>query len=160
VGFVALTLWLVRYDVARRTVRVPGLTRYIAVGLLAGYAWLAFGGVIAVTTGVATPGVVYDAMLHSVFLGFVMSMVFAHAPVIFPAVLGRPLRFRPRFYVPLGVLHASVLVRVTGDLVDTLGRWRVWGGLLNAVALAVFVVNVGSAATPNAFRLRLFRGRG
>jgi hypothetical protein len=160
VGFVALTLWLVRYDVARRTVRVPGLTRYIAVGLLAGYAWLACGGVIAVTTGVATPGVVYDAMLHSVFLGFVMSMVFAHAPVIFPAVLGRPLRFRPRFYVPLGVLHASVLVRVTGDLVDTLGRWRVWGGLLNAVALAVFVVNVGSAATPNAFRLRLFRGRG
>ena len=145
-GLIALTVWLVRHDVARRTVRVPGLTRYMAVGLLAGYVWLACGGVIAVTTGVATPGVVYDATLHAVFLGFVMSMVFAHAPVIFPAVLGRPLRFHPVFYLHLGVLHVSVLVRVIGDLFDTLGRWRVWGGLLNAVALAVFVVNIGRSA--------------
>lgn len=142
-GLIALTGWLTRFDVARRTVRQHGLTRYIAVGLLAGYVWLGFGGALAVVTGVPPTGLVYDATLHAVFLGFVMSMVFAHAPVIFPAVLGRPLPFGSRFYAHLAVLHVSVLVRVTGDLVDGLGRWRYWGGMLNAVALLVFVLNIG-----------------
>lgn len=142
-GLLALTVWLVRHDVARRTVRQHGVTRYMAVGLLAGYAWLGFGGVVALISGVSGPGLVYDATLHAVFLGFVMSMVFAHAPVIFPAILGRPLIYGPRFYAHVVVLHASLMLRVVGDLSEDLGRWRVWGGLLNAVALVVFAVNVG-----------------
>ena len=32
--------WLLRYDIARRTVRGKGLTRYMAVCLLSGYLWL------------------------------------------------------------------------------------------------------------------------
>jgi hypothetical protein len=32
-----------------------------------------------------------------------------------------------------------VIVRVVGDLVDVLGRWRGWGGLLNAGALLLFM---------------------
>jgi hypothetical protein len=142
-GLLALTLWLVRHDVARRTVRQPGVTRYMAVGLLTGYAWLGFGGLAALLSGVATPGLVYDATLHAVFLGFVMSMVFAHAPVIFPAILGQPLVYAPRFYAHVVVLHASLIVRIIGDLSDDLVRWRVWGGMLNAAALVLFVINVG-----------------
>jgi hypothetical protein len=142
-GLLALALWLARHDVARRTVRQSGVTRYMAVGLLTGYAWLAFGGLAALVSGVAAPGLVYDATLHGVFLGFVMSMVFAHAPVIFPAILGRPLVYAPRFYAHLVVLHASLILRMVGDLSDDLARWRVWGGLLNAAALALFVINVG-----------------
>ncbi len=142
VGLLALTAWLARHDVARRTVRQEGVTRYMAVGLLTGYAWLGFGGILALATGVTAPGLLYDATLHALFLGFVMSMVFAHAPVIFPAILGRPLIYAPRFYLHLVVLHASLVLRVIGDLNDNLGRWRVWGGLLNAVALLLFVVNV------------------
>lgn len=141
-GLIVLTAWLARHDVARRTVRQRGVTRYMAAGLLAGYVWLGLGGLATLITGVAMPGLLYDATLHALFLGFVMSMVFAHAPVIFPAVLGRPLPFHPRFYLHVSVLHLSVFVRVTGDLVDSLGRWRVWGGMLNAAALALFVANV------------------
>jgi hypothetical protein len=144
-GLVTLTAWLVRNDIARRTVRQRGVTRYMAIGLLAGYAWLGFGGLVALATGVATPGLVYDATLHALFLGFVMSMVFAHAPVIFPAVLGRPLPYSPRFYAHLIVLHASLVVRIAGDFVEDLARWRVWGGLLNAAALVVFVVNMAQS---------------
>jgi len=142
VGLVALAIWLMRHDVARRTVRQRGVTRYMAVALLAGYAWLAFGGGVAVAGGALAPGVVYDAALHAVFLGFVMSMVFAHAPVIFPAILGRPLPYAPRFYAHVAVLHLSLVVRIAGDLSDDLARWRYWGGLLNAAALALFVANV------------------
>jgi hypothetical protein len=143
VGLIGLSGWLVRHDVARRTVRQRGLTRFIAAGLLSGYVWLAVAGAIALIAGAAVPGVVYDALLHAVFLGFVLSMVFAHAPLIFPAILGRPLVYRPSFYLHLGVLHASVMVRVIGDLVEELGRWRSWGGLLNALALLMFMFNTG-----------------
>ncbi len=142
-GLLVLAWWLARHDVARRTVRQRGLTRFMAVCLLAGYVWLGAGGILALTVPATTPGTVYDATLHAVFLGFVMSMVFAHAPVIFPAILGVPLGYRPAFYVHLGLLHLSVTVRVIGDLIDVLGRWRVWGGLFNAVALLLFLFNTG-----------------
>jgi len=143
VALLALTWWLARHDVARRTVRQRGVTRFMAICMLGGYAWLGVGGAIAVITGVAMPGLLYDAMLHAVFLGFVTSMVFAHAPVIFPAVLGLSLPYRPSFYLHVGVLHTSLILRVVGDLVDSLGRWRVWGGLLNAAALLLFLINTG-----------------
>ena len=142
-GLIALTCWLARHDIARRTVRQRGVTRFMAICLLGGYAWLGVGGAIAASTGAAMPGLPYDAMLHAVFIGFVISMVFAHAPIIFPAVLGLPLEYRPAFYLHAGVLHISLILRVVGDLVDVLGRWRVWGGLLNAVALLLFMFNTG-----------------
>ncbi|MCD4521467.1 beta-N-acetylhexosaminidase [Burkholderia pseudomallei] len=45
-GELLLAAWLVRYDVARRTVRQRGLTRFIAVCLLSGYGWLAVSGAL------------------------------------------------------------------------------------------------------------------
>ena len=39
----------------------------------------------------------------------------------------------------------ALALRIVGDLVDTLGRWRVWGGLLNAVALLLFLVSTARA---------------
>ena len=84
VGLVAQAVWLARYDVARRTVRVGGVTRFMSSALLAGYAWLACAGVLWTVYAATGDGRAYDASLHAVFLGFVMSMVFAHAPVIVP----------------------------------------------------------------------------
>jgi len=141
VGMCALAGWLGANDIARRTVRQTGLTRFIAVCLLSGYVWLGIGGAIAIVSGAAEPGVQYDAILHAIFLGFVLPMIFGHAPIVFPAILGRPLRYRPRFYLHLIVLHASVALRLTGDLVEDLGQWRAWGGLLNMGALLLFLVN-------------------
>ncbi len=148
-GLLLLALWLVRYDVARRTVRQQGLTRFMAIALLGGYMWLAIGGTVAVVAAPAAPGLVYDALLHSVFLGFVMSMVFAHAPVILPAVAALPLEYHPRFYVPVVVLHLSMTVRLIGDLVDVLGRIRAWSGLLTALAFLLFVASIATSIHPH-----------
>ncbi len=137
VGLVAVAVWLVWFDVARRTVRGSGLPRYAAVCLLAGYGWLAVAGVLWAVTGLAVGGHLYDAALHALFLGFVMSMVFAHAPVILPAVLRVGLPYRPVLYVPVVLLHAAVAVRVAGDLAAA-GAVRVAGGLLAEIALLVF----------------------
>jgi hypothetical protein len=145
VGLCALAGWLAANDIARRTVRQPGLTRFIAACLLSGYVWLGVAGVLAIGSGAADPGVAHDAILHAVFLGFVVSMIFGYAPIVFPAILGQPLRYRPTFYVHLILLHASVALRLTGDLIEDLGRWRAWGGLLSACALLLFLVNTISS---------------
>lgn len=139
VALVALALWLLRQDVARRTVCERGLTRFIAVCLLTGYGWLAVGGLCLLSTGGVLPGTPgYDAGLHAVLLGFVFSMVFGHAPIIFPAILGVRLPYHPLFYLPLAVLHLSVALRVIATLAG-LPMARSTGGLLNALALALFV---------------------
>jgi hypothetical protein len=115
-AFLGLTAWLSRHDLARRTVKQSGLPRFVAVGLLSGYAWLAIAGPLMPLAAGASAGVRYDAALHAALLGFVFAMIFGHAPIIFPAVLGVPVPFRPAFYVQLFVLHLSVAVRVGGDL--------------------------------------------
>lgn len=101
IGLLCLALWLGRYDIARRTVRTKGLTRYMAAALLTGYAWMAVAGILWIVFGRLTAAVShqasYDAMLHALFLGFVISMIFAHAPIIIPSVLGRPLPYHPYF---------------------------------------------------------------
>jgi hypothetical protein len=143
-AFLALTLWLLRHDVARRTIRQPGLPRFTAVALLSGYLWLGAGGLLALHTGSVVAGPAYDAVMHAVFVGFVFAMIFGHAPIIFPAVLGVPVAFRPAFYLHLAALHLSLAVRVVGDLA-ALESVRRWGGLLNAVAVLLFLGNTARA---------------
>ncbi len=145
-GLLALAAWLLKQDIARRTVRNRGLTRFIAVCLLSGYVWLAVGGTIILASGGLSPGAPsYDAALHALGLGFVFSMVFGHAPIIFPAVLRVNVPYHPTFYGPLALLHVSLLARVAGDASGQYAWTRV-GGLLNALALAAFVVSTVSAA--------------
>ncbi len=74
-------------------------------------------------------GPVYDAALHAFFVGYVMSMIFGHAPIIFPRSWAE-LQFSSAAYVPVGLLHASLVLRVVGDLWLQL-ELRKWGGLLN-----------------------------
>lgn len=145
VGMVGLGLWLARFDVAWRTVRLQGLTRYIAWCLLPGYAWLALGGISwALGARWFGAGVFYDAMLHMVFVGFVLSMIFGHAPVILPGVLGVTVAFSRRFYLHLALLHASLVLRIAGDLAISIPA-RQWGGLLNVVAVVLFLLQTALA---------------
>jgi hypothetical protein len=126
VALVLLALWLFAFDLARVTVRQARLPRFVAVCLLAGYFWLAVGGVLI---GLQ---IAYDAALHAIFLGFVFSMVFGHAPVILPAVLRTALPYHPVLYVPLALLHGSLAVRILVS--KPLGAWG------NAAAIALFIL--------------------
>ncbi|MEO8289343.1 MAG: hypothetical protein ABI670_23290 [Chloroflexota bacterium] len=143
-GMLCLALWLARYDIARRTVLRRGVTRFIAASLLAGYVWLLFAGVIAMLYGGVAAGPSYDALLHSIFLGFVFSMIFAHAPVILPAVTGLALPFRSAFYAHVLLLQVSLVLRIGSDLAGW-ADGRQWGGLLNVVALLLFMGNTALA---------------
>ena len=140
-GLVALALWLLRFDIAWHNARRDGLPRFIAICLLAGYAWLALDGVLGLAGGFDPGHPLRDSTLHAVGLGFVFSMVFGHAPIIFPAVARVKIPYHPAFYLPLLVLHASLLLRVAGGVSGAFALRRE-GGLANACALLLFIATM------------------
>lgn len=156
-GLVALAIWLLRHDMARHAVKKIGLHRFVALSLLAGYVWLAVGGLLTLIFGGVAAGSHhdaalhalhehgvqdgYDATLHAIFVGFVFSMIIGHAPIIFPSVLGIALPFRSAFYSHLILLHLSLILRVAGDL-TVWWPGRLGGGLLNIVAVLLFLGNM------------------
>lgn len=145
-ALLALAAWLAAKDIARRTVRERGLTRYIAWALLAGYGWLALGALAALASAEFAPGQpAWDAALHAWFLGFVFSMVFGHAPIIAPALLRVALPYHAAFYLPLILLHASVALRFAGSLL-ALPWLRETAALGHAAAIALFIVTMGARA--------------
>ncbi|MDP3759401.1 MAG: hypothetical protein Q8R01_02650 [Ramlibacter sp.] len=140
-SLVLLALWLVVFDIARRTVFAQGLSRYMAVCLLGGYAWLAVAGAAWVATALGWP--LRDVALHALGLGFIFSMMMGHAPVILPAVARVKLQFGGFFYVPLAALHASLAVRLFWGAADL--SQRATGATLNAGAIALFAATVVGA---------------
>lgn len=148
-ALLALTLWLFRHDIARRTIRATGATRYMAACMLGGYFWLAIAAavlVLASPAGFPAAQPAYDAVAHGILLGFAMSMIMAHATTILPAVLHISLPYRAAFWAPAVLLHASLVLRIW--IGDGLGiRWAfVAGGALGVAALILFVLTaLGSA---------------
>lgn len=154
-ALLGLTLWLLRHDVARRLVRSTGLPRFSAAALLLGYAWLLLAAVVAVGMGRPLEGA-YDVVVHATFLGFAMSMILAHAPVILPAVLRVRLPYTPWMWLPLVALHLTLTVRVATAV---LGEVPVWSGALygNVGAVLLFLLTAVTTAVLAARRPRTDR---
>jgi hypothetical protein len=129
--------WLSSEDIARRTIRLPGLTRFVAFCLLSGYVWLVVSGGLLIYRPIPG-GLMWDAQLHTVFLGFVFAMIFGHAPIILPALTGLRVNFTKLFYAPIVLLHGTLLLRVAGDLSgnDVL---RQHAGMSNVVVVLLFL---------------------
>lgn len=140
-GLAGIGLWLLLFDIARRTVRQQGLTRFTAVCMLAGYAWLLTSAALFVAYQFGLGEVTRDAPLHSLFLGFVFSMVIGHALIIFPAVTQLKIPYSPLFYLPLVLLQASLLIRVAGGVTGHSGL-LLHGGHLNGVTLGLFILTL------------------
>lgn len=147
-ALVALALWLCTQDIAIHTIRQKGLTRFIAACLLSGYAWLLIGGVVGLISRDLVPGTSYDAFLHSILVGFVFSMIFGHAPIIFPAITKIRMRYHPLLYLPVAALHTSLICRIAGDLLDA-PQARTVGGAMNGIAFLLFVLIAATLAIRN-----------
>lgn len=125
----ALALWLLRFDVATRQWRASGWAGHTALCLLTGYGWLAGAALLGWSGS--------PVAWHVLWVGFVLAMVFGHAPILMPALAGwhpQPTRWG---LLPLGVLGASVLLRVVatiGGHHDLLAA----AGLGHAVAILLF----------------------
>ncbi len=141
VGLLAVTVWLVRHDIALRTIRLSGQARFSAACLLAGYFWLGLAGLVLLVAPPGTTAFSYDAAVHAIAIGFVLSMIFGHAPIILPAVIGLRVRYSAAVYVPLVLLHLSVLLRIAADLFEQV-EMRIISGPVTIVAFAGYAVTL------------------
>ena len=130
--------WLIRYDVARKTIKSIEWTKYSAISLLTGYGWLILAGLFGLWYGFPTAGPIYDGLLHMLFVGFVFSMIFAHASVIIPSLSGKLVPWHYYFYLPLILLHGFLFVRITGDIMG-LSQVRIVGSYGNVAAILLFL---------------------
>lgn len=138
IGYAALAIWLLRFDIARRTVRQSGVTRFVAICLLSGYAWLLAGGLLL--TDLINLGIFQrDAGIHAVALGFIFTMVIGHAPIIFPAVMRVPIPFSNIFYIPLCLIEFGVALRLCAAFLSS-AALREAGAVVNAVAILTFIL--------------------
>ena len=138
-SFVLAGAWLLWADTTRATVRRGGLASYAGAALMAAYAWLIVGGLILAVRGLIGPW--YDAALHAIFVGFVVGSIFAHGPIIFPALSGLGVRLTPVLVLALVSLHLSVLVRVTSGLTAA-PTWREAAAGLHAISFALYMLGM------------------
>ena len=141
VGLLAVTVWLVRHDIALRTIRLSGQARFSAACLLAGYFWLGLAGLVLLVAPPGTTAYSYDAAIHAIAIGFVLSMIFGHAPIILPAVIGLRVRYSAAAYGPLVLLHLSVSLRVAADLFEQI-EMRTISGPVSIIALAGYAASL------------------
>lgn len=145
IALLVTTLWLLRHDIALLNIRKSGQTRFMAVCMLAGYAWLGFAGLSLIGSPPGESSFGYDLALHVVLIGFVLSMVFGHALIILPAIAHVRLHYAPMLYAPLFVLHVSVALRAGAGIAG----WeagRMASGILTLLALAAFAVSLVMAS--------------
>ena len=155
-GLILCGVWLLIYDLARRTVRLSGQIRFTALCMLLGYGWLVIAGLELF----ARPSAAfwYDAVVHAVTLGFVLSMVFGHTLIIFPSVVGLTLRYYAVLYVPLLLLQLSVIIRTIGDFSGSIAVRSV-SGFLAIIALACFAATIVVASVCNRSVTQAFHSR-
>jgi hypothetical protein len=134
-GLLATTAWLSTYDIAIRTVRQSGQTRFSAACMLAGYFWLGAAGFLLILVPPGSMAFSYDAAVHAITIGFVLSMIFGHAAIILPAVTGLRVGYSAAVYIPLVLLHLSVFIRLGADLFESVGL-RLVSGPVTIIALA------------------------
>jgi hypothetical protein len=157
-ALILLGLWLFRHDLARRTIRQKGQTRFFAACMISGYAWLLIAGLGLILFPPGETALGYDLALHAVLIGFVLSMVFGHALIILPAVARVRLAYHPALYGPLALLHLSLVLRMIGDTL----AWhegRQWSGMITVLALLSFALCVATSAAARSRNASLARSR-
>ena len=140
VSLIGSAFWLFKYDMAKHSLKKPGQSFYSGLLLITGYVWLVITGIFFVLG--AYFGTFYDASLHAFFLGFVFMMIFAHAPVILPAVLKLNISpFGKSLYLWYGFLNITLIFRVITFIPQT-AQYKMWAGMFNGIAVLGFFVNM------------------
>jgi hypothetical protein len=104
---VGLSCIFIITDIALINLRKTEPFRFTAYCILAGYIWLIIYGLSFII-----PNINYDLRIHSLLLGFVFSMVFAHARMILPSILKTTIKFlKIPNYIAFILFEASLIAR-------------------------------------------------
>lgn len=138
ISLAGLSIWLFAFDMSRHAIKRPGQHRYIGLWLMMGYSWLLITSAWLLFWPDAPYA--YDGALHSFFLGFVLSMIFGHVPIIFPGIFRINISlYHSVLYIVMTLFQLSLAFRITGDALLH-NEWRKWGALINGISIALFFI--------------------
>lgn len=136
--------WFGWFDIAWLSVKRGGFFRYTGLSMLTAYAWLILHGITVLT--LESHVLFYDLFLHTFFLGFAFSMIWAHAPIILPAVLklkNRP--YHPMLWIFWGLFQSTLIARVLTSY-GNMQEGRMLTGLLNGISILIMLLALASLA--------------
>lgn len=140
IGLIFTGIWLLKFDMATKSVKKHGQHRFSALLLLTGHGWLIATGALILSGDLY--GFLYDAVLHAFFIGFVFSMIFAHGPVILPGVLGIAVKpYHASLYIWAFALEISLVIRIIADLLS-MPELRMWAAMVNGLSMLAFFVSM------------------
>jgi hypothetical protein len=129
IAVILISFLLLHFDMAKIASKKNKQFKYIGIGLRVGYVWLTLNGIILCFF--EAHAMHYDLYLHTFFLGFTFSMIWAHAPIILPMVLNiRHNPYHPVLWLGWTVFQLSLLGRVLGSFAIH-SEFRSWFGIVN-----------------------------
>lgn len=139
VSAILIAAWLLVFDMAKVASRKQGQFRYIGIGLRVGYVWLGLHGLILL--GMESHSLYYDLMLHTFFLGFTFSMIWAHAPIIFPTIFGiRETPFHPILWLTWTGFQVTLAGRIGMSLLGQFELRKIFGVTNGYLILIQFIL--------------------
>jgi hypothetical protein len=151
-AFLVMLVVMVHDDIARHTWHLPGFTGFMGCAMLMAYFWGLLGSALWIVLPQADLHAGWSTFALDCFdLGFVMSMVIAHAFLIIPAILRRPVSWPRAMWAPLIVLNAGLLVGLVGALAGSTDIGRA-ASLLEVIALLGLIATVAATYVVTAVR--------
>lgn len=124
-----ISVWLLIFDMAKVAAKKKAQFRYIGIGLRVGYVWLGVQGLVLLL--MESHPLFYDLVLHTFFLGFTFSMIWSHAPIIFPTIFGiRQTPYHRILWWPWSLFQMTLLGRIGFGLAENY-EWRKIMGISN-----------------------------
>ncbi|HET8860953.1 hypothetical protein [Marivirga sp.] len=133
-----IAFWLLRFDMARKSIKKKGEYQYIGLGLIVAFVWLLVHALIMVF--MENHALYYDLWVHSFFLGFAFSMICAHAPIIFPAVVKvKRLIYHPMLYIPWALFQLSLIGRLWFAFIENFELRKLFGIVNGWIIMLMFL---------------------
>lgn len=146
---IGIVVWLLKYDMVRKNLFREGLYQYAAVMLTVGYLWLGIYGLFLLSGSYLD--ISYDTLVHTFFIGFVMNMIFAHAPIILPGVA--KLKFypyHPILYISGFLLQVSLILRIYGNVISDYDV-KYYSSIFNGIFIFTFFLSMIFLVIKNRF---------
>ncbi len=148
-SFLVLLITMLAHDIARHTFKLPGMTGFMGVAMLCAYVWGIIGSLLWTLTPQSDLFSQRSAFALVCFdLGFTMTMVIAHACIIVPAIIRRPLPFSTLMWIPLIGLQSGLALGAIGTLRGSvqIGQAGSVCEILSLLALLILMVTLNLPA--------------
>lgn len=133
-------IWMLRHDIITVGLKSSGLTKYSAAALLLANLALMLEGIFLIT--LPNTMLSYDTLVHTFFIGFAFTMVFAHGPIILPAVLGISVKpYSPILYCWLVLLQFSLYLLVFSNSIVEIDLRR-HSGLITGSSILLYFITI------------------